>query len=110
VSGGHVELVLAPITQQLLPENVVPCSFAEEDGFYTHLHVASRSPLDSEVVARVMLDPEHTNYDPRRYIRVSTQRDRENIQESSWYLHHSRASLWSLFPQPSRRALYLRAD
>jgi len=57
-----------------------------------------------------MLDPEYTNHDSLRYIKVSTQRDTESIPESSWYLYHSKASLWSLFPQPSRRALYLHAD
>jgi hypothetical protein len=44
-----------------------------------------------------MLDPEYTNHDSLRYIKVSTQIDTESIQESSWHLHHAKASLWSLF-------------
>ncbi len=44
------------------------------------------------------------------FIKLSTQRDTESFQESSWYLYHSKASLSILFSQPSRRALYLRAN
>lgn len=49
VSEEYVDVVLA---QGLLRENIVPFSFAEEDGFYSHLHIASRSPLDEEAGAR----------------------------------------------------------
>jgi hypothetical protein len=97
VSKGHVDWVLALITEQFLQENFVPYSFAEEDEFYTHLHIASRSPLDNEAGGMVMLDPEHTNYDSHRYIKLSAKIDRESIQESPWHLHHFQASVWSLF-------------